>query len=166
MNDVLAAKDLGDGFGVGFVFLDEDSGGEGVGGVRVKDGDGALQDDDTVVDVLVDEVDGASGDFGSEGERLGLGVETWEAGEQAGVDVEDAIGEGGDEGRRDEAHVAGEADEVDVGLAEAGDELFVAGFGRPASDGDVVGFEAEVAGGLKAGGVGFVGEDDGDFGVG
>ncbi len=166
LDGVVAAEDAGDGFGVGAVLFEEDAGGEGFGGVVVEDLDGALEDDDAVVDALVDEVDGAAGDFGAEFEGLGLGVETGEAGEQAGVDVEDAVGEGLDEGRGDDAHVAGEADEVDPGAAQALDELFVTLDGHAASDGNVRGGQAEGARGGEAGGVGFVREHDGDFGLG
>ena len=75
--------------------------GEGGGVVGGEDGDGALENDGAVVKALVDEVDGAAGDFDAEIEGLGLGVEAGEAGQQAGVDVKDAVGEGLDEGRRD-----------------------------------------------------------------
>ena len=68
-------------------------------------------------------------------------------------------------GGGEDAHVAGEADEVDLRGAEMGEEGFVAGL-RGRRGGDVVGWDAEVAGGLKAGGGGGVGEDYGDLGVG
>ena len=163
----LATEDSGDGFGVGEVFLFEDAGGEGGGVVVFVDGDGALEDDDAVVDVLVDEVDGAAGDVDAEGQGLLLRVEAGEGREQGRVDVDDAVGEGGDKGWRDDAHVAGEADEVDFVLVEAGDELGVvggAGLGGAAFGGDGEGGEVEVAGGGEAGCVGAVGEDAGDLG--
>ena len=76
------------------MLLLEDARGEGFGGVVVEDGDGVLQDDDAVVYGLVDKVDGAAGDLGSVVEGLMLRVEAGERGQQRGVDVEDAIGEG------------------------------------------------------------------------
>ena len=130
LDGVVSAEDAGYGFGVRLVFLFEDAGGEGVGGVVGFDGDGALQDDDAVVDGLVDEVDGTACDFGSVVERLGLRFEAGEGGQQRWVDVEDTVREDGDEGRRDDAHVAGEADEVDVMLMETGDHFGVAPGGR------------------------------------
>ena len=148
------------------MLLLEDAGGEGFGGVGVEDGDGVLQDDDAVVYGLVDEVDGAAGDFRSVVEGLVLGVEAGEGGEQRWMDVEDAVGEGRDEGRRDDAHVAGEADEVDVVVMELGDHFGVVIGALAACGGDGEGGEAEVAGGGEAGGGFDVGEDDGDLGVG
>ncbi len=165
LDGVLAAEDAGYGFGVGQVLLLEDAGGEGFGGVFVEDGDGLLQDDDAVVDGFVDEVDGAAGYLGSVVEGLVLGVEAGEGGEERGVDVEDAVGEGLDEGGRDDAHVAGEADEVDLVVVEAGDHLGVVVGALAAGGGDGDGGQAEVSGGGEAGGVFDVGEDYGYFGV-
>jgi len=127
-----SAGDEGEGFGVGDVFFDENAVGEGVGVVGVEDGDSALEDDGTVVEVFVDEVDGASGDFDSVIEGLPLGSEAGECGEQRGVNVDDAVGEGGDEAGREQAHVAGEADEVDIVGAECGDHVGVVRGAGPA----------------------------------
>ena len=81
------------------------------------------------------------------------------------MDVEDSVGEGCDEGRRDDAHVSGEADEVDVVVMELGDHLGVVVGALAASGGDGQGGETEVSGGGEAGGGFDVGEDDGDLGV-
>jgi len=124
-----------------------------------------LEDYWTSINAFVDEVDGAAGNLGSVVEGLVLGVEAGEGGEQRGVDVEDAVGKGLDEGGRDDAHVAGEADEVDVVVIEAGDHFGVVVGTFAAGGGDDDGGEAEVSGGGEAGGVFDVGEDYGDFGV-
>ena len=81
------------------------------------------------------------------------------------MDVEDAVGEGRDEGRRNDAHVTGEADEIDVVVVELGDHLGVVIGALAASGWDGQSGQAEVAGGVEAGGVFDVREDDGDFGV-
>ena len=147
------------------MLFDEDALGEGVGVVRIEDGDCALEDDGAVIEALVDEVDGAAGDFDSVIERLLLGVETGERGQQRRMDIEDAVGEGGDEAGREQAHVTGEADEVDVVSADAGNQVgVVLGAGAAFGDEDGRG-EVEVAGGGDAWGFGGVGEDDGDFDV-
>ena len=106
---VFGAGDAGDGFAVGDVFLGEDAVGEGVGVVGFEDGDNALQDDDAVVEVLVDKVDGATGDLDAVIECLGLGFEAGKRGQQRWVDVENAVRKCRDELGRQEAHVAGEA---------------------------------------------------------
>jgi len=82
------------------------------------------------------------------------------------VDVEDAVGEGGDEGGREEAHVAGEDDEVDVVLAEGGEHVGVVVGAGAAFGGAELGGQAQGLGGGEAGGAGDVGEDEGDFYVG
>ena len=114
---------------------------------------------------LVDEVDSAAGDFGSVIEGLMLGVEAGEGGEQRGVDVEDAVGEGLDKGGGDDAHVAGEADQIDVVVVELGDHLGVVVGTLTTCRGDGEGGDAEVVGCGEAGGGFDVGEDDGDLGV-
>ena len=119
-----------------------------------------------MVEVLVDKVDGAADDLGSEVKRLGLGVEAGKAGQQAGVDVEDAIGKCGHEGRREQAHVAGEADEIHLRLVEALDEVEIALGWSASSDGDVVGGDAKGMRCGEAGGVGLIGEDNGNLCVG
>ena len=129
-------------------------------------GDGALEDDGAVVELLVDEMDGAAGKLDAEVEGLGLGFEAGEGGEQRRVDVEDAVGKRGDKGGGNEAHVAGEADEVDVVVEERFDVWLVALVEGEAGGGEVEGGEVEVAGGGEAGGLGTVGKDESDLGVG
>jgi len=163
---VLPADDACNGLGVGDVLFGEDALGKGVGVVGVENGDGALEDDDAVVEVFVDEVHGAAGDFDAVVEGLLLGVEAGEGGQERWVDVEDAIWEGGDECGREQAHVAGEADEVDGMLAEACDQVGVVGFARAAFGDESGGGKAEVAGCGEAGSIGDVGDDDGDFDAG
>ena len=144
----------------------EDALGEGVGVVGLENRNCTLENDGAVVEVFVDEVHGAAGDFHAVVEGLLLGVEARESGQQRGVNVEDAVGECGDESGREQAHVAGEADEVDVMLAKAGDEVGVVVGARAAFGDEDSGRKVEVAGGLDARGVGDVGEDDGDLDVG
>ena len=81
LRGVVTAEDAGYGFGICLMLLLEDADGQGGGGVGVVDGYGSLEDDDTVVNGFVDEVDGAAGDFGSVVEGLLLGVEAGEGGE-------------------------------------------------------------------------------------
>src|SRR5687768_11201780 len=55
--------DEAEGAGIEFAFGELDAGVEGFGGVAFEDWDGGLGDDGAAVDALVDEVDGATGDF-------------------------------------------------------------------------------------------------------
>ena len=77
---VFATDDAGDGLGVGEVFFGENAGGEGVSVVGVEYRDGALEDDDAVVEMLIDEVDGAAGEFDTKVQCLLLRLEAGESG--------------------------------------------------------------------------------------
>src|SRR5437899_3730648 len=96
------------GLGVDAMFLFQDALGKGVLVVGVEDGDGGLQNDGAGVEIFVDEVDGAAGEFYAVVEGLFLRFQAGERGEERGMDIEDALGKGGNEKRREEAHVAGE----------------------------------------------------------
>jgi hypothetical protein len=131
----LATGDLGDGFGVGLMLFGEDAVGKRVGVVGFQNGNSALQEDDAVVEMLVNEVDGAAGDFDAIFEGLGLRVEAGKRGQQRRMDVEDAVGKRVNEFRREQPHVAGENDEVDgMGLKGGGDVGIVLGPGAAFRD--------------------------------
>jgi len=83
-----------------------------VGSVRQLDR--GLQHDRPRVHSLVDEVDGDAEDLHAVRERLADRVESRERRQQRRVDVEDAVGEAGQELGPDELHVAGEHDELDA----------------------------------------------------
>jgi len=160
---VVSADHAGDGFGVSDVLFGENAGGEGVGVVGFEYGDGTLQNDCAVVQVLIDKMDGATGYFYAVFEGLSLCFEAGKGGKQRGVDVEDAVGEGGDELGRKQAHVSGKADQVDVVSLEAGDDIgVVVGAGAALGDEEMM-REAAFGCGFEAAGIGNVGDDDGDF---
>ena len=98
------------GLSVDAMFLFQDALGQSVLVVGVKDRDCGLQDDGAGVEIFVDEVDGATGEFDAVIEGLFLRFKAGEGREERGMDIKDALGKGGDEIRREEAHVAGEAD--------------------------------------------------------
>ena len=77
-----------------------------------------------MVEMFVDEVDGASSDLDSVGEGLLLRVKARESGSSEGG-FQDALREGLDEFGREQAHISGEADEVNLMAAQAGDDLGV-----------------------------------------
>src|SRR5208337_4521869 len=149
------------GLGVDAMLLFEDAVGKGVLVVGVEDGDDGLEDDGAGIEIFVDEVDGAAGEFYAVVEGLFLRFEAWERGEERGMDVEDALGKGGYEEGGEEAHVAGQADEIDFVFMKDGGDLAVVGFALEAFGGDGAG-----VGALEALGGGLVADDDGNFGVG
>jgi hypothetical protein len=154
------------GLGVDAMLLFQDALGKGVFVVGVEDRDGGLQDDGTGVEIFVDEVDGAAGEFYAVFESLALRFESWKRRKERWVDIENAIGERGDEVGREQAHVSGEADEIDFGFVERGDDLAVEGFALEAFGGDDAGGQAAFFGAFDAGGAFAIAEDNGDFGVG
>ncbi len=92
------------------MLLLEDPGRERLGRVVVEDGHRALQHDRPGVAPRVHQVHRAPRDLDAVRPRLPLGVEAGEARQQRRVDVDDALREARDERRREQPHVAGEAD--------------------------------------------------------
>ncbi len=160
---VLSADQASNGLRVGDVLLGEDAGGEGVGIVAVEDRNGPLQDDDAVIELFVDKVDGAAGNLDAVIEGLLLRVETGKSGQQRGMDIEDALGKGGDELGREQAHVTGETDEIDAVAKQQSRDIGIVRFSR-APFGDLQRCrKSKLGGGGDAGSIGNVGDDDGDF---
>lgn len=150
-------------------FFFKDAGSKRIGSVVVENGTGALEDDGAGIVGVVDEVDGAAGDFAAviDDGLVDVVAEhpfAAEGGEEGGVDVhgaaEVAIGE------VEEAEPAGEADEIDVGLVTEGEnraaEIFDGGI-VAALDG--VGGEIGGGGALEALQVWLGADDEGDVDV-
>ena len=161
-------EELLDDEGVVGVLEGVDAGGEGVGGVAGEDGAGGLEDDVAGVVLFVDVVDGDAGG-GVAGVEDGLvdvvAVHAFAAvaGEEGGVDVDDAAGVGLEEGGGEAPEEAGEDDEVDAEVAELVEE---AGGVEEVVAGDEDGGEVEAPGALEDGGAGVVADDGDDAGHG
>ena len=163
---VTAFEDDADGFGVNAMFLVENALRESFGGVVIVDGDASLADYRAGVEIFIDEMDGAAREFCAVGEGLVLGFEAREGGEERRVDVEDAGGERRDEEGREKAHVAGETDELDVGLVKSGGNLAIEGFAFEALRRHDFGGNAALVGFFDAGGAFAIADDQGDARVG
>ena len=90
-------------------------------GVVGQNGDGGLGDDGAGVEFLGYDVDGAAADLDAGAEGLGLrdgGHAAGEGGEQGRVDVEDAVGVGGDDEGAEDGVEAGQGDEVGAGVLQ------------------------------------------------
>lgn len=150
---------------IGDVLLLEDARREGVRSVAVEHRHGALHDDGAAVQALVHQVDGAAADLHPVLEGLRLGVDAGKGREQAGVDVEDAPRKGRHEIRREQAHVAGQADPIDARPAQGGDQLrLVAGAIGLAAVGDGERRQPALPRPVEAGGRRHVAGDQGDLG--
>src|SRR5882724_4436538 len=82
------------------------------------------------------------------------------------MDIKDAIGEGFYEKRREQAHVAGQADEIDLVFVEDGYDLAVESIALKTFRWEDASGEAAGSGAVDAGGAFTVADDDGNFGVG
>ena len=135
------------------------------GSSDLENRNGALQDDGAVVKLFIDKVHRAAGDFDAVGKSLLLRLKPGKSRQQRGMDVENAVGEGGDERWRKQAHVAGQANQIDAVLLQAGEDVGIV-FGAGAAFGDVerVGRPRSW---LRPGrALGHVRDDDGDFDAG
>ena len=96
--------------------------------VVLQDGDRFLRDDRPVVDLLVDQVHRDPGDLHTPLERIGHRAHPGEGGQERGVQVDDAFGEGGDELGPDDPHVARQREAVDaLGLEQVAERPVVRG---------------------------------------
>src|SRR5271157_1480289 len=75
-----------------------------------------LGDDDSVIELFVNEVDRASGDIHAILERLPRRVPAWKGWQQGGMDVQNTLRICLDKLRGEQAHVSGEADQVNLML--------------------------------------------------
>ena len=94
-----------------------------------------------------------------------MGVEAGEGGEQRGVNVERGVG-AVEERRREHAHVAVEADEVELVVSECRQDTLLVRLTRllfVPLDSD--GWDASLLGSVQHGGVGVVRDDDREFGA-
>lgn len=110
-----ALGDHANRFGIGVAFGGEHAGGQGVGRIVGKHGNGFLEDDGAVIVLIVAIVDGASAGLATRGEHGFVDPPAVKAGaaeirQQGGVNVDDAAGEMG--GYPPERKEAGHADEV------------------------------------------------------
>lgn len=93
---------------------------EGFSGIVIQDRHGTLTDDGAGIDTGVDEVDGTAGCFDAVVEGLFPGRDAWKGWKQRGMDVDDSAGEGLQERAFEDAHEAGQDNQVHVCPLEAG----------------------------------------------
>ncbi len=123
-NAVVASEHPGDGFGVNFMFLDQDAGGKVSTVSLSSNGHRGLQDNRTAVEMLIDQMDRAAGDLHAVSEGLVLGIEAREGGQQRRVDIEDAIGKLRNEPTaREQAHIACQTNPINPMLASINQQL-------------------------------------------
>ena len=161
-----AFQDNSNRFGVDAVLFAQDALGQGFRRVLVFDRDEGLHDDRAGVEIFVHEVHGAAGKFHAVFEGLALRFEAGKGGQQRGMNIQDAIRKGGDEIRREQAHVAREADEVHILFVQRGDDQLVIGFALEALRGNHLRRDAAGAGFFNSGRAFAIAEDDRDFSLG
>src|SRR5260370_28753721 len=125
----------------------------------------SLQHNGAGVEIFVDEMDGATGEFHAVFERLALRFEAGERREQRRMDIEDAVRKFGDKKGREQAHVSGEADEINMEFVEDGRDLAVVGFALEAFRGNHTGLDSTRLRALDAGRALAIADNDGDLRV-
>src|SRR3989442_5957460 len=112
--------------------------GEGCFRIFVEDGDSGLQNDRAGVEIFVDEMHGAAGEFDAVFEGLALRFEAGEGREQRRVNIQDAVWIFGDEKGREQAHVSCQADEINSVFVENGGNFAVVDFALEEDRADLI----------------------------
>src|SRR5437588_11682045 len=99
---------------VGNVLLIEDTGGQSVFVVAILDVDRSLNDDRAVIQFLIHKMDATTRHFHSVGKSLLLSFEPRERWKERRMDIENPSRELLHKPGREQAHVSGEADQVNV----------------------------------------------------
>lgn len=114
-----------DGSWVDLVFVCEDTGRKRLFGILIQHRDGGLNDNGPGVDSLVDKMHRTTGDLGAASKRLALGVQTGEGREQRGVNIHNSMTIFPDEAGPKQTHEPGQADQLDLPLAQQVDNCRV-----------------------------------------
>src|SRR5947207_5848600 len=162
-NLVVSFQDNFNGFGINAMLFFKNFFGEGGFRVSVENRHSGLQNNRTRVEIFVHEMDGAAGEFYAIFEGLALRFKPRERRKQRRMNIQDAIWIFCDKKRRQQAHVTGQADEVDVVLVENGGDLAVVDFALKAFRRDHARFDAAAFGALDARSAFTIADDDGDF---
>src|SRR6202790_4028455 len=163
---VSAFEDDAHSFGVDAMLFGENASGERSFSVVVEHANGGLQYNRAGVEIFVHEMHGAAGEFHSILERLALGLQARKRRQERWVNIQNAIGKRSHEKRREQPHVSGEADEIDLLLAEDGDDLAVVGFALETFGGNDARRDFALLSLVNARRAFTVANDHGDFGIG
>lgn len=145
------------------MLLLQNSLGERVFVVFGQHGNRALRDDYAMIEVFIDEMNGAAADLNTVFERLPLRVETWKCRQQRRMNVQNPIWECRKEGGRDEPHVSGEADQIHLMLAQTSDDRSVMLAAAESFALDYVRIQAAIFCRFDAWNIRFVGDYDCNF---
>jgi len=137
---------------------------QGLTGVSRYYIDRFLRDDRPVVDEFVDEMDGDAGGEHTSGQRIAHRIRTAERGQQRRMDVDDPIGPPIEERGGQDAHEAGEDDEVSAGRGDGVSEACLPARTVAPVEEDSVRRDARLTGTLERRCVGDVAEDSDEFG--
>src|SRR5205085_3643356 len=106
------------GLGIGNVLLLKYAVGERVLIIVIEHGSGPLHDDGAVIEMLIHEMHGAARNSHAVLERLLLRLQPGKSRQQRRMNVQDALRKLLNEPRREQAHISGEANQVNVILLE------------------------------------------------
>jgi hypothetical protein len=131
--------------------------------IVVKNRYGALGNDRASIQRVVNQVDRASRPLHTVCDRLLLRVESGERGQQAGMNVQDALRKRFHKILRQQSHVACEANDINLLVAERGKDTVLMLVSCESPAGNDLGFEITQARRFDTGCVRLVAYDNGDF---
>ncbi len=163
----ITGGEVGHGLRQQLMFDFQHTRGQGIGGVEIVYGHGALGDDGAAIELGGNEVYGAAREAAAFVDGALVGVQAGEGGQQGGMDINGSIGEAAAKLGREDAHIAGKQHKVGH---VAGHE-FEHGLVEIGAAGEVFGIEGGGMDALlrrpsQAGGLGIVGEYGGDVQIG
>ena len=131
--------------------------------VTIQNRHGFLQNDGPVVQMLVNKMDRATGQLHAVFKRLFLRVHSRKSGQQRRMNVDNAIGKSPDEVRREEAHIAGQADQINLRLLQRRYNLSIVLFADSPFGRNQLSLQAAPLGRVKATSISAVRNDNRDF---
>src|SRR6059058_1427928 len=164
-NLVFSLKNDANRFGINAMLFFQDSFRERSFRVVVFHRNDGLHDDGARVEVFVHEMHGAAGEFHPVFQRLALRFEARKRRQQRRMNIQDAIRKLGHEIGREQAHVAGKANQVDFVLVENGPNLTVVDFALQPFRGNHARGDATRFGAIDSRSTSAIADDNGDFRV-
>ncbi len=143
----------------------EDESGERFRRILIEHRHRRLLYDGAGIEPFIHKVHSAAGNFDSVGDRLVLRVKARKRRQKRRMNVQDSPAEYANEKPYQKAHITGEEDELDIGVAELGDNLTVEYLAILAFRCHRSDAQAALASQLQAGSVGVIRKHQRDFGV-
>src|SRR5260221_111949 len=154
------------GFGIDTVLFFQDAGAESFFGVAVFDRNHRLHDDWAGIEIFVDEMHGAAGEFYPVVEGLPLRFQPGKRRKQRRMNIQNALRKSRHEKWRKQSHVPGKTDEIDLRFAQCRDCQTIVSFAFEALGRYDAGGQSAGTGTIDSWSAFAIAENESDFGVG